>query len=53
MYEHFEVVIENLGDVLFEDDNDHEDLRRFISSKPDEEQDAFAKAVLEIITFEE
>ena len=47
MLEHFEGVIENLGDILFGEDSNEEDLRRFVMARPDEEQDAFAKAMAE------
>ena len=53
MLEHFEGVIENLGDILFGDDSNEEDLRRFVMAQPDVEQDAFAKAMAENLLIQE
>ena len=53
MLEHFEGVIENLGDILFGDDSNEEDLRRFVMAQPDSEQDAFAKAMAENLLIQE
>ena len=53
MLEHFEGVIENLGDILFGDDSNEEDVRRFVMARPDEEQDAFAKAMAENLLIQE
>ena len=35
MLEHFESVIENLGDILFGEDSNEEDLRRFVMARSD------------------
>ena len=53
MLEHFEGIIENLGDILFGEDSSDEDVKRFVLSQPDENQDAFAKAVEESLLIEE
>ena len=53
MLEHFEGVIENLGDILFGDDSNEEDMRRFVMAQPDSEQDAFAKAMAENLLIQE
>ena len=37
MLEHFEGIIENLGDILFGEDSSDEDVKRFVLSQPDDQ----------------
>ena len=53
MLEHFDSILENLGDILFGEDSNDEDMQKFVLSSSDEEQNAFAKAVEECLLIEE
>ena len=53
MLEHFEGIMDNLGDILFGEDSNDEDVKRFVLSQSDDKQDAFAKAVEESLLIEE
>ena len=49
LLEHFESVDENLGDVLFGDESTAEDVKRYVLSRPDAEQEAFIDAMDEAL----